>query len=94
MRTLDLPAPPLPADVRERVLRTIIATTGLRAAELLVAAAAVAVMLAVMAPVALADDVAGINPLARPAPVSPQSTWDRDQSPSVSTSQSVAPYRE
>jgi hypothetical protein len=94
MRTLDLPAPPLPADVRERVLRTIIATTGLRAAELLVAAAAVAVTLAVMTPVALSDDVAGINPLARPTPASLQSTWDRNQSSSVSTSQSVAPYRE
>jgi hypothetical protein len=91
MRTLDLPTPPLPADVRERVLQTVIAATGIRAAHLLVAAAAVVVTLAVMISVALADDVTGINPLARPAPEPHQSTCACRQSSSVSTSQCVAP---
>jgi hypothetical protein len=86
MRTLDLPTPPLPADVRERVLQTVIAATGLRAAHLLAAAAAVVVTLAVMTSVALADDVAGINPLARPAPEPHLSTWACSQGSSVSTS--------
>jgi len=89
-----VPAPPLPADVRERVLQTVITTTGLRAVHLVAAAAAVVVTLGVMTPVALANDVAGINPLARPVPASHQSTCARSQSSSVSTSQSLAPCRE
>lgn len=94
MWNLDLPAPPLPADVRERVLRTVVDGTRLRAAHLVAAAVAVAVTLAVMTPVALTSDVTGINALARPAPAPHQSTCARSQSSSVSTSQSLAPCRE
>jgi hypothetical protein len=95
MNALALPpAPPLPAEVRERVLQTVVAGSGLRAGTVVAAAAAVVATLAVMTPAALADDVAGINALARPSPASHQSTWARSQSSSISTSQSLAPCRE
>jgi hypothetical protein len=70
MSTLDLPpTTPLPLEVRERVLRTVVAGTRLGARALAVAAAALVATLAVMIPVALTVDASGINPLSRPAPV-------------------------
>jgi hypothetical protein len=70
MSALDLPpTTPLPLDVRERVLRTVVASTRLGARALAVAAAALTVTLAVMVPVALTVDASGVNPLARPGPV-------------------------
>jgi hypothetical protein len=71
MSTFDLPpTPPLPAAVRERVLRTVLAGTGFGAGPIAVAVVAVLAVLAVMTSVALTVDVAGIDPLARPAPTS------------------------
>ena len=64
------PAPPPPAEVRERVLRTVLAGGSLGAGPIAVAAVAVLVVLTVMTSVALTVDVAGIDPLARPAPTS------------------------
>ena len=69
MSTLDLPpTTPLPLEVRERVLRAVLAGTRLGARPLAVAAAALVAMLAVMIPVALTVDASGIDPLARPGP--------------------------
>jgi hypothetical protein len=69
MSTLDLPpTTPLPLEVRERVLRTVLAGTRLGARPLAVAAAALVAMLAAMIPVALTVDASGIDPLARPGP--------------------------
>ena len=71
MSALDLPpATPLPREVRERVLRTVVAGTRIGALPLVVAAAVLVAVLAVMASVALGTDVSGIDPLARPAPTS------------------------
>ncbi|TQM37832.1 hypothetical protein [Pseudonocardia cypriaca] len=72
MSTFDLPpTPPLPAEVRERVLRTVDAGTGgLGAGPIAVAVVVLLAVLAVMSSVALTVDVAGIDPLARPAPTS------------------------
>jgi hypothetical protein len=70
MSTLDLPpTAPLSLEVRERVLRTVLAGTRLGARALAVAAAALVATLAVMIPVALTVDASGVNPLARPGPV-------------------------
>lgn len=79
MRNLQPPAPPLPADVRERVLQTVVAGIGLRATHLVAAGVAAVVTLAVMTPVALSSDVADIDPLARPAPGSDQLTYARSR---------------
>jgi hypothetical protein len=72
MSTLDLPpTTPLPAEVREHVQQTVITRSGLRTGPVVAVAlvAALAVMTVVMITVALSHDIAGINALARPAPV-------------------------
>jgi hypothetical protein len=71
MCTLDLPpTPPLPIEVRARVLRTVLGGTGLGAGPVALVMAGLLAVLAVMTSVALTVDVTGIDPLARPAPTS------------------------